>query len=245
MRHIFMDETGDLGFGTGTKYLIIAIISPESGTTLNKKFKNFSAHLVKAGWNDGIEIKAAALWHAPKNVAIGANYKYKNKPEEPIEYALEEIAKLDCFVEYLAVKLGGVPEAYRRMGNAELYKIFAWEVLRSSLCSFPSVHLCVDRRDRHRDGQMKFNGFIEGKTSDERAQHNLPPLNLKISHHHYHAAEALKAEARADVEFGIRGLQAADFVCWAIKRKFENDQEAWHKKIQPRIRAGYHLYFDK
>ena len=238
-----MDETGDLGFGTGTKHLIIAIISPESGKALNKKFKNFTAHLINAGWNKNLEVKAAHLWHAPKNAAVPATFKYKNDPAEPIQYALGMIAELDCHIEYVAIRLDGVPAAYRRMSNAELYKIFAWEVLKNALCTYPSVHLCVDRRERHRDGQLKFDGFVEGQISLERAKQNMAPLGLSISHLHSQAADGLKNDARAEVEYRIRGLQAADFVCWAIKRRLENGEAMWQNKIQPKIKAGYELYF--
>ena len=138
-------------------------MSPESGKKLNKKIKNFNAHLIKNGWDSSVEIKAANLWHAPKNGNISAGYKYKNKAHEPIEFALSEIAAMDCYIEYIAVRLDGVAEGYKKVGTAELYKIYSWELLRSSLCRHPAIHLFVDRRDRHRDAQLKFDGFLEAK----------------------------------------------------------------------------------
>jgi len=243
MRHIFLDETGDFGFGKGTKYLIIAAISPESGKALNKKFKNFNAHLISNGWNKDVEIKAFHLWTSPTNADIPANYKYKSSPKQSIEFALSEIAAVDCHIEYIAVKLDGVPDAYQKMGTSELYKMYSWDLLKGLLCNHSKVHLCVDRRDRHRDSQMKFDGFLEGKVAAERAQRAMPPIELRISHLHSKAADGLKADARAEVEFFVRGLQAADFVCWAIKRQFENGDHSWAKKIEPRIKARYHIHF--
>jgi hypothetical protein len=63
MQPIFMDESGDLGFGRGTAHFILAFIAPEIGKTLNKRVKNFNAHLLRRGWNPAIEIKATRALH--------------------------------------------------------------------------------------------------------------------------------------------------------------------------------------
>ena len=70
MQHVFMDESGDLGFGVGSDCLILAFIAPSSGKELNKVMKNFNGHLIGNGWNKNVEIKATNLWHAPKNAGV-------------------------------------------------------------------------------------------------------------------------------------------------------------------------------
>ena len=71
MRHVFMDESGSLGFGPGgTEYFVLAIISPESGSALNKCMKNFNAHLIANGWNPKVEIKASNVWNSPRSCCI-------------------------------------------------------------------------------------------------------------------------------------------------------------------------------
>ena len=56
MRPVFMDESGDLGFGCGTKYFVIAFVTPDIGKQLSKCVKNFNAHLIRNGWNKAVEI---------------------------------------------------------------------------------------------------------------------------------------------------------------------------------------------
>lgn len=45
------------------------------------------------------------------------------------------------------------------------------------------------------------------------------------------------------MEYGVRGLEAADFVCWAIKKKYENNDDTWYSLIEKRIKWKQHLYF--
>lgn len=67
MQPIFVDESGDLGFGCGTKYFVLAFLAPLVGKKLSKAVKNFNAHLIRNGWNQAVEIKASNVWLAGKN----------------------------------------------------------------------------------------------------------------------------------------------------------------------------------
>jgi len=242
MRHVFMDESGCLGFSPGgTDYFVLAFISPESGTTLNKCVKNINAHLVRNGWNPTVEIKASNVWNSPGNKDIPATYKYKNNPTEPLKFILEAITKIDSYIEYVVIKLDTVK--IKTAPNAILYNYFALQLLKGPLCYFPAVDLFVDRRNREYHNLLKFDGYLEGKVGIERAEKGTPPLNCKIHHLHHNSANECKAEEKATVEFGIRGIEAADFACWAIKSKFEDGNDQWYKIIEKRIRWKQHLYF--
>jgi hypothetical protein len=59
MQHIFMDESGSIGFSAGgTTYFILAFAAPREGKKLSKCIKNFNAHLIREirspFWNDGL-----------------------------------------------------------------------------------------------------------------------------------------------------------------------------------------------
>lgn len=239
-----MDESGDLGIGVGSAYLVLAFLTPESGKRLNKLIKNFNAHLVTNGWNKGLEIKAANLWYAPKNCDLSNEFKYKNKPSEPIEYLLKAIASLDGYIEYVCVKLDTLSPGLRAASEGIIYNHFSWQLLKGPLCYFPAIELFADRRNRETHNLLKFDGYLEGKVGIERAEKGKPPINLKIHHYHWKSAEELRAEKRAEVEFGVRGIEAADFVCWAIKRKFENADVRWYSLIEKRVKWKQHLYFE-
>lgn len=243
MRHIFVDESGDLGFGVGTDYFVIAFISPESGKQLNKEIKNFNAHLIKNGWNRNIEIKATSIWYAPKNPMITDAYKYKQQPHVPLEHILGRLGQLDCRIEFVLVKLDTVSDGLKTAPSAILYNHFSWQLLKGPLCYYPAVELFVDRRNREYHNLLKYDGYLEGKVGIERAEKGKPVIDLQICHYHADSAKEFKAEQRARVEFGIRGLQAADFVCWAIKRKFENNDDKWYSLIEDRIKWRQYLYF--
>lgn len=227
MRHIFVDESGDLGFGVGSSYFVIAFISPESGKKLNKEIKNFNAHLIKNGWNKDLEIKAASIWYAPKNTELTAAYKYKQQPHVPMEHILGRLGQLDCRIEFVLVKLDTVSDGLKLAPSAILYNRFSWQLLKGPLCYYPAVELFVDRRNCEYHNLLKYDGYLEGKVGVERAEKGKPAINLQICHYHAESAKEFKAEHRAKVEFGVRGLQAADFICWAIKRKFENNDGKW------------------
>lgn len=240
-----MDESGDLGLGVGSAYLVLAFVSPESGKSLNKLIKNFNAHLIRNGWNKDLEIKAASLWHAPKHVALTDEFKYKKDPTQPFETLLSAISELDGYVEYVCVKLDTLSPGLRSAPEGILYNHFAWQLLKGPLCYFPAVELFADRRNRETHRLLKFDGYLEVKTGIERAEKGKPPINLQIHHYHWKSAEEFKAEQRAEVEFGVRGIEAADFICWAVKRKFENGDNRWYSLIERRVRWKQHLYFEE
>jgi|SRR5579859_1385512 len=244
MRNIFMDESGCLGFGPGaTRYFVLAFISPESGARLNKRIKNINGHLIRNGWNVDVEIKASNVWNAGGNQDIPIAYKYKNDPTVPMEYILKAIAEVDGYVEYAVVKLDTVSAGLQTAPNAILYNYFALQLLKGPLCYFPAVDLFVDRRNREYHKLLKFDGYIEGKLGIERAEKGKSPLNLQISHLHANSVQEAKAEHKERAEFGVRGIEAADFMCWAIKSKFEDRNDRWYKLIEKRIKWNQHLYF--
>jgi hypothetical protein len=237
-----MDETGCLGFNPGgTNFFVLAFVTPESVKQLNKCIKNFNAHLIRSGWNQDVEIKGANIWHSPKNAEIPSTYKYKNNPAEPLNYVLNAISGIDGFIEYVVIKLDTIK--IKTAPNAILYNYFAFQLLRRPLCYFPAVELFVDRRNREYHNLLKFDGYLEGKVGIKRAEKELPALNLQIHHLHHGSAHECKTEEKPRVEFGIRGIEASDLVCWAIKRKFEDGDEQWYKLIEKRIKNKQQLYF--
>lgn len=160
-------------------------------------------------------------------------------------YILKAIAAMDGYIEYAVVKLDTVSAGLKTAPPAILYNYFAWLLLRGPLCYFPAVELFVDRRNREYHNMMKFDGYIESKVGIERAERGKPPINLTIHHYHSGSASEFKAEQRAQVEFGIRGLEAADFVCWAVKRRFEDGNKDWYELIEKLMKWRQHLYFEE
>jgi hypothetical protein len=240
---IFMDESGDLGFGCGTAYFIVACIIPREGRKVNKVIKNFNAHLINNGWNPNVEIKASNVWHAPKNAEINSAYAYKNCPEVPIKHVINSLATLDLSINYVAIKLDTVSKAIKALPCAILYNLFSFELLMGPLCDFPAVELFADRRNKENHNMLKFDGFIESAVGIARAQKGKEPLNpLCIHHYHSKSADECTGQQRAMIEYGVRGLEAADFICWAIKKKYENNDDSWCAIIEKCIKRKKELY---
>ncbi len=245
MQPLFMDESGDLGFGCGTAYFILAFIAPDEGRVLGKAVKNFNAHLIRQGWNQSVEIKATNVWHAAKNPLIPHAYGYRDKPHEPMEAILKSVASIKGYIEYAAVKLNTVKPSLQAAPCAILYNYFSWLLLRNPLCWFNEVELFVDKRSREYHSLLKFDGYLEGKAGIERAERSKGPVALHIRHYDWHSPNEFKAEQRARVEYGVRGIEAADFICWAIKKKYEDGDERWYALIKDKIRRGQKLYFEQ
>ena len=243
MQQIFIDESGDLGFGCGSRYFVLALVAPKEGRRLSKFIKNFNAHLIGRGWNRSVEIKATNVWHAGRNSAIPDTYTYKQTPEVPIEKALAAIAALECRIEFVVVRLDTVKSGLRTAHSAILYNYFSWLLLRDPLSCHAGVELFVDRRNRETHHNSKFDGYIETRTGIERAQRDKEPLNLVIHHYHSELAKKFTGGQRAQIEYGVRGLEAADFVCWAVKRKYENGEAQWYALIEECVKCKQVLCF--
>jgi len=246
MQNLFMDESGTLAFSeVSNRFFVLAFIAPKSGKVLNKFVKNFNAHLFRKGWNPDVEIKASNLWNAAKNQEIGEDYAYKNSPQIPVAYFFDGLAKLDFYVEYVVVKLDTIKPSLRAQPKPILYNFFAWQLLKGPLTFFPDVSLYCDRRNREYHTLLKFDGYIEGQAAVERANKDKPKLNLVIHHYHGWSAQEVSGPARAAVEFGVRGIQAADFVCWAVRAKFENGINDWLARFEKAVKWKQFLYFDE
>jgi hypothetical protein len=245
MQHLFLDESGTLAFGTGgTAFFVMAFVAPKSGKQLNKCIKNFNAHLLRNGWNPEVEIKASNIWHAAKNEKIPVGYAYKQKREVPMQFVLDRIAQLDLYIEYVVVKLDTIKQHLREVQNAILYNFFAWQLLKGPLCYFPEVSLYCDRRNREYHHLLKFDGYIEAQAAIERANTDKAALKLQIEHCYWRSPREVSGAERVAAEFGVRGVEAADFVCWAIKSKYEDEKETWFSLVEKKVRWPQFLYFD-
>jgi hypothetical protein len=244
MTHIFVDESGCISFGPDDdKFFIFVMLSPKSGKELSKCIKNFNAHVIRKGWNPSVEIKASNVWHAPKNPDIPNAYAYKNDRETPMREVLARIGRLDLRIEYLVVKLDTVKASLRNVSNAILYNYFSWQLLKGPLSFWEDIELFIDKRSREYHHLFKFDGYIEGQAAICRAQKNRAKLNLTIHHYSSNSSDGLSGTERGRVDFGIRGIEAADFVCWAIRSKFENGDDQWFRLIEGKVRWTQHLYF--
>lgn len=243
MQNVFLDESGDLGFAGGSTHFIIGLLSPQSGSALARVIRNFNAHLTNKGWNNSVEIKATNLFNCPTNGDIPDTFAYKKNPEVPIQNILQRIAALQVEIDYAVVRLSTVYDYLKKLPNAILYNYFSLQVLKPRLSLYPAVTLWVDKRNREYHRQLHFDGYIETEIQLKRAEAKKERMALTIRHIGPDDLNATPLSGKAEIQFALHGLEAVDFVCWAIKRWFENGDDRWRPLIAKRIRFRQPLYF--
>jgi hypothetical protein len=142
-----------------------------------------------------------------------------------------------------SIQLDTVKASLRNVHNAILYNYFSWQLLKGPLTFWQDVELFIDKRSREYHNLLKFDGYIEGQAAICRAQKNRPELNLTIHHYASNSSDGLSGTERGVVDFGIRGIEAADFVCWAVRSKFEKGKDRWFRLIEGKVRWTQHPYF--
>jgi hypothetical protein len=71
MRHVYIDESGELGFAGGSSHhFLIAALCTQEIKALGKCLKKAKAQLYADGWPRDIEIKGATVWGSPHNAKI-------------------------------------------------------------------------------------------------------------------------------------------------------------------------------
>jgi hypothetical protein len=237
MHSIFLDESGDLGFGRGSRYFVLGSICTEKLRQLNRAMRGFNQHLLDKGWSPELEIKAGTLWRSKEEPRLSASYAYKQTPEVPMRLLLGVIARLDCEIEYAVADLRQPAQRLHTAPSAALYNHWVWQLLKERLCHFDQVNLSLDRRNDEQTSCTRLEGYLECSVGIERALRGKLPLNLQMHHYHAGSVEQASAGARSIVECSLRGIQAADAVCWAINRSYEFADRRWLKLIECRIKS--------
>ena len=90
--NIFQDESGDLGFQTGSsRFYVVVLLCTENSKHIGNIIRKFKGQIIKSGWPRDLEIKAHHLITANRNFDIPLNYRYRESPEIPILYILRRL----------------------------------------------------------------------------------------------------------------------------------------------------------
>ncbi len=208
--NIFQDESGDLGFKTGSSnFFIIALLCPEDSKHLSNVIRKFKGDLIKAGWPKGIEIKASHLHMASYNSKIPAQYKYKNTPDIPIIKILRSLAAMSIEIDAIIVNKAKISADLRTLPYGILYNYFSKNVLAERITKYDDAKLFIDRTSKQTHKMKHFDDYIYTEAYLTKG-HN---FNFCIEH------------CDSNV---IRGISAVDFISWALSRYHEyNDPRFW------------------
>lgn len=219
MHYLFIDESGELGQKTGSSsHFLIAALCTETPKALEKRLWKEKAKLYNAGWPRDIEIKGTTLWGCDHN------------PRTPTAIAVRRVDILNEIISSICsspIKLhySIAKKSYlsKSIMNAE-YGI-AYNFLCGTLvCRAYAKHFCgplnivVDQRNKETHSKLKFDGYLETRLVGD-CEHE---LGVAISHQE---------------SFDILGLQAVDFLSWALFRNYEHGDDQFKKLITPIV--GY------
>jgi len=214
-----------LGFNTGSsKYFVVALLCPQNSKHLANVIRKFKGRVLKSGWPSDLEIKAHNLFLARTDIRIPGNYKYKQTPEVPILDILTRLANCDIEIDAIVVLKNRINDDLRTLPYGILFNYYSGRVLIDRILCYDEVHLFVDETSRQTHDLLHFNGYIRTGALLSRKR-NFP---LEIVH------------GNSNV---IHGISAADYVSWAIFRKYESRDERFFDLIKHKITNLKTYYF--
>jgi len=229
--NIFLDESGDLGFGGGSKFFIITtlVIPIANSKNLSRRVKRFNARQYRNGWPKTVEIKATNLWNCSRYLPAATASVFGQTKEEEIQGLLTSICALPVEIDFGVVNLANTDAHLRQLDKSILFNYFARQVLEDRLMACSKVNLYVDQRDKEYHRLAKFDGYIQTQIQIQRHERGLPPIQLDIQHCLSHK---------------VRGLEAVDFVSWILQRSYELNDERW-KIDKEKFGRRRHFFFGK
>lgn len=213
--HLYMDESGELGQKPGSsKFFLICLLSTKSPKALKKRIAKAKAELYNLGWPKDLEIKGTSLWGAEHQRGVPAEIS-TNKIRF-IRNILSSIAKSDVKLHYIIVNKNRMTQSLKQADYGIAFNYYSGMLLTraysGNYCG--PVALIVDQRNKETHKKKHFDGYVETKFIAD-LDHCHP---LKIEHRESHD------------EFG---LQAVDFMSWALFRYFEHDDGQFLDLMQP------------
>jgi len=206
MHFLFIDESGELGqSGGSSEFFLITALCTEHKKALEKRVWKEKAKLINDGWPKDIEIKGTSLWSSPYDPRIPK--AISEKREEIMCRILKAICDGPNKVHYSIVKKKHLPSHLVKAEYGVAYSILCG----SLLCKAYKPHftgpleIVVDQRTKETHSKQKFDGYLETKLIADCCHE----VDLKLTHEESH---------------DVPGLQAVDFLSWALFRKYEKKQ---------------------
>ncbi len=225
MKYYYLDESGDLGFNNkSSKFFVIAIVTANGANALKKRVNKNTAILLGKGWPADEEIKGNSLWISPRRPRIP-----KQISDNRISYISKTIKYLcegDITVNYIVFRKSRISPHLKRADNAYIYNYFSYlllcEMHKKELLK-TDINFTVDMRSKETHKQMPFNGYIQTRLATDLDY----PHEMVIKH-----CDSSQ----------VKGLQAVDFLCWSIFRKYEHGDDQFYNLLKPKLFAVKRWY---
>lgn len=219
MHYLFIDESGELGLSEGSsEFFLITALCTENLKALEKRIWKEKAKLINAGWPKDIEIKGTSVWGSKHNPKIPK--PISDRREDIMTEMLTSICSGPNKIHYSIAKKKHLSSHIMKAEYGIAYNYLCGTLLcRAYARHFAGpLEIVVDQRSKETHSKMKFDGYLETRLVGD-CQHE---KDLTISHAESH---------------DIAGLQAVDFLSWALFRKYEKKEPKFANLISKNV--GY------
>ncbi len=219
--YIFIDESGDLGPYKGSQYFIIGMVFyyEKDLSQINRVINIHNKYLWNNGWPKDSEIKATNLYNYKSSRYDINRSKLKTSPRNNLKKIYEEINKLNLKTGFLIHQPSNQGPMLRYLHKEKIYNYLS-KVLYTECFSFlrNPMNIFVDQRN------------ITLVRKQKNVNLNIQRLNLdyigyirnEIS---FQFAEKRRIAATIEISFEKseynKGIQIADYLIWAIRKKYE------------------------
>ncbi|MCC4238748.1 DUF3800 domain-containing protein [Thalassospira povalilytica] len=218
MTFIYLDESGELGFAkSSSRFFVIATLATDNPKRLKNRVRKVKKKIFDAGWPSEREIKGTSLFGCHRDRYIPQ--KIRDDKDKHIEQFLRAALFDESKVHYSIVRKSRIAQHIRDAEYGIAYNFYTGKLLTRAYEYFQGdIDLTVDQRNKETHHKLPFDGYVKTQIITE-CNHS---SKLTISHRESH---------------DVIGLQAVDFVSWAIFRKFEHDDARFFNLLKPYI--GY------
>lgn len=217
--HVFVDESGEFGRkANSSDHFLIAALVTENLKALEKRMKKEKAKLYNAGWPQDLEIKGTNIWSSPHLPAIPK--AISDRREQIVVEIIEAIAASTGKLHYSIAKKKHLKPHLLAAEYGVAYNFLCGTLLcRAYPDHFKgALEVVVDQRSKETHHKMKFDGYLETR------------LVTECGHTHHVNIEHKESSQ-------VLGLQAVDFLSWALFRHYEHEDSRFLKYVQPIV--GY------
>jgi len=219
--YIFIDESGDLGENKAHKFFIIGMIFCKNlhiVEKLNQIIKKHNNFLWNNGWPRDVEIKAYTLFNY-KSIPKIINSNIAISPKKYLNEIYRDINKIDIKAGFIIHKPENQGEAFKCLRKEKIYNFLSKKLFIACFKYLESpLFINVDQRtttlikkekmiDKNEQRlNLSYIGYIENE------------LTYQFATWHYIQPE-IEIEFRNSKR--VKGLQAVDYLSWAIRKKHE------------------------
>lgn len=230
--HIYIDESGDLAPGQGTRYFVIGMVCCDSCDLddLKSIIRTHNERLWKSSWPRRVEIKASHLYSYKKVLAQQEQEALSVSPREELQSIILDINKLPIKAGFIIHNPANQGPAFRILHKEKIYNYLSKQLYNKCLALLDAdLDICVDQRNfilvkKQRHVRLKeqrlnlsYMGYIENELGFQFAHQRKIRANIRIEF---------------DNSKRIKGLQVADYLCWAIRKEYEG-KPFWANLLSP------------